>query len=423
MAFSKRPHHAGDDDGDLFYSRKKFKSTDRDSRPRMEPQQKHSNRGSLGSHEATSTKGAPSTDALRKAPSSVLSEVTSGLPPLPPIDESFQAATFTHKSSINTYDRNVISSASGRFHDVSYERLEFLGDAYLEVFASQIIWDRFSHAINAGKMSQIRELLVKNETLSEYSRAYGFDTRVKVGDQEGMSMHSKGNKGFNKVLGDVLEAYVAAVILSDPQQGFAVAEKWLYGLWAPRLHEMEQKYLSKNSGPGQESTANHMTTYNPGAKMELQRRIELTHSTKIQYESYQASVELKGDRLGQTKHFIAVYLTGYGMEKTELGRGEGLNKVEAGNWAANDAMLGPNKAIVDACAEECSKVKEKRRKEREARLAKELSGQTGGTLARDHREKQDGNIVIQPRDLSKETEKLSFASLLLKTAAKQEQRK
>ena len=70
---------------------------------------------------------------------------------------------------------------------------------------------------------------------------------------------------------------------------------------------------------------------------------------KLFYETYQDSIELKGDKLGQTRHFIAVYLTGYGYEKKLLGKGEGKNKVEAGNWAAIEAMYGDSKDLVDEC--------------------------------------------------------------------------
>ena len=92
---------------------------------------------------------------------------------------------------------------------MSYERLEFLGDAYIELIASRLIFERFVQ-LTAGQMSQLRELLVKNETLGEYSKAYGFDKRLEAGAIEKMmedsrSSGGKGNKAFNKVMGDVFE--------------------------------------------------------------------------------------------------------------------------------------------------------------------------------------------------------------------------
>ena len=113
-------------------------------------------------------------------PSSVRAEVSpyvpfvvaKNLPPLPEInDSSLVESPFRHKSASYGYDRSSTTS------DVTYERLEFLGDAYLELFASRLIYHHFP-ALQAGAQSQVRELLVKNETLSEYARLYGFQDRV-----------------------------------------------------------------------------------------------------------------------------------------------------------------------------------------------------------------------------------------------------
>lgn len=396
---------------------KKYKSAGRDSN-------RHG--GSLLPHSGTPL---PFQEAVEKLPPSrgtlgcvsphMPYQVPPGLPPLPEIDDSLSTAPFTHKSSIHTYDRTVTSSVSGKYQDVTYERLEFLGDAYIEIFASRLIWDRFYHLSTAGQMSQIREALVKNETLSEYSRAYGFDKRVKVGDWDSMQASSKGNKGFNKVLGDVFEAYMAAVVLSDPEHGFAVAEKWMFGLWAPKLYEMAQKgeYRTSSFDLTHIAGADPSKTYDPSAKVTLQQRIVLNESVKLEYEPYMDSVELKGEMLGLNKHFIAVYLTGYGYEKVQLGKGEGKNKVEAGNWAATDAMHGEHKAIVDKCADQCRKIKEKKRLEKEAKMEKELTG-TGA----EPREKITKKEVLKDgmgKKVSREEEKAAFANLILQTAAKQ----
>jgi ribonuclease-3 len=77
---------------------------------------------------------------------------------------------------------------------------------------------------------------------------------------------------------------------------------------------------------------------------------------------------------GQNRHFIAVHLTGYGYEKKLLGQGEGKNKVEAGNWAAIEAMYGESKAIVDECEQKLIVMKEHKKQEKEAREMAAASG-------------------------------------------------
>src|SRR5690606_10445636 len=85
-----------------------------------------------------------------------------------------------------------------------------------------------------GQISQLRELLVKNETLAEFATDYGFDRRLSVPlDHRGQA------KRWIKIKGDVFEAYVAAVILSNPDSGFRSVESWLDELWLPKLRNAQ----------------------------------------------------------------------------------------------------------------------------------------------------------------------------------------
>jgi ribonuclease III len=299
--------------------------------------------------------------------------IAPGLPPLPAIpDPELEASVFRHKSTIGSYNRSNESA-------LSYEKLEFLGDAYLETIASRLLYERFN-ALPSGYQSQLRELLVKNTTLSDLSRGCGFEKRLKLNAADYKAMleagevHDrqavKGNKGYDKILADVFEAYVAAVIISNGDEGFAIAETWLTGLWAPKL--LEAMANDKALVPSTYARLHHdpqadpLAVYNPQAKAELQKKVLCSGlGVKLDYEPYAASVELKGDQLGQNRHFIAVYLSGYGYQKKLLGKGEGRNKVEAGNWAAMRA-LHEHKELLDECEKQYHEYREKRRKEKEA---------------------------------------------------------
>lgn len=344
----KRPHPT---DGEQAYTHKKPKEHHHAVQPATHLPQ---------------TSSSPPPAPVVRVPAYTPFTTSTRLPLLPPIlTPSLQAAPFKHKST-TSYSRTTSSTP-----DPTYERLEFLGDAYIELIASRLIYARFGH-LPAGRQSQLRELVVKNETLAEYSRAYGFDKRVEVSSMEQMvnEAKQKGNKGFNKVLGDVFEAYVAAVILSDEEHGFATAEKWLTGLWARKLEDAAREDRMNGGGVSLthlDSTADLKRIYDPTAKEQLQKRI-LGNQVTLKYEPWKPTVELKGDLLGQNRHFIALYLTGYGFERKLLGKGEGKNKVEAGNWAAVEAMHGEAKGLVEEC-EEKLKVIKREREEMKAKLA------------------------------------------------------
>ena len=238
------------------------------------------------------------------------------LPTLPSIlDKSLEELVFTHEAA-----------EGGNAHsNHSYERLEFLGDAYIELIASRLIYLRFPKRA-AGKLSQIRESLVKNETLAGYALRYGFDERAHV-PREYKNFQSN-NKLWTKALGDIFEAYLAAIVLSDPENGFDVAENWLTELWSPKLLNEENDLPLDHE-----------------AKSVLARKI-LGKGIKIDYRSEEAPKQIK--REGKIWYTIAVYLTGWGWQNQRLGAGKGLNMKEAGARAASEALTNPLVAKISA---------------------------------------------------------------------------
>jgi len=233
------------------------------------------------------------------------------VPPLPSIDKQYEEPVFTHPS---------LASQEGLHSKmVSYDRLEFLGDAYLEIIASRLIFDSYQH-LPAGRMSQMRELLIKNDTLSQFTTLYGFDKRLKTAP----SKERDTAQGWLKAKGDVFEAYVAAVILSDPVSGYKTAQEWLTKLWEPKIKDF-------NTGP-----------IDVKSKEELARKI-MAKGVKISYVDERPPVIHRGK--GIETYYVGVYVTGWGWENQHLGSGKGLSKVAAGMEAAAQAL--ENHPLID----------------------------------------------------------------------------
>ncbi|EAW14653.1 ribonuclease III [Aspergillus clavatus NRRL 1] len=199
----------------------------------------------------------------------------------------------------------------GKDLNSTYDRLEILGDAYIELIATKLIWNEFKD-LSSGRISQMRELLVKNETLSEFAALYGFDSRAAVPHD-----YLNQPKRWTKTKGDIFESYVAAVILSRPLDGYSVAERWLTQLWLPKLRctALRQPRLD--------------------AKEALAKKI-MAKGIKLRYiDEYPPSRPSGGV---QTFH-IALYLTGWGWHNRHLGSGQGPSKAIAGDAAARQALL------------------------------------------------------------------------------------
>ncbi|KAJ5350494.1 hypothetical protein N7541_008221 [Penicillium brevicompactum] len=213
------------------------------------------------------------------------------------LDHKLERAVFTHPAMSNN-------------SEMTYDRLEILGDAYIELIATKIIWKMFPK-LPAGRISQIRETLVKNETLSGFAESFGFDRRVSAPPD-----YSTPSKRWTKTKGDVFEAYVAAIILSDPVGGYQSAETWLNKLWMPILNGLGHQTGELRS------------------KEALAKKI-MGKNVKLEYIEARPSIQHKG---GTQTFFIAVYLTGWGWHKRLLGSGQGLSKAAAGDEAAKEVL-------------------------------------------------------------------------------------
>lgn len=401
MTTHKRPHNG---DGYSSASKRHHHSSETNSYHR--PSQSHRDRHDRNRNNNTRPPSSAAADTT--------TSTTTTLPPLPPIKPQYQKTAFCHKS-LYTTSRELATS------DLTYERLEFLGDAYIELFASRLIYESYSH-LPAGRMSQVRELLVKNETLAELSRSYGFDQKIDVGAEIGELLrdsHGKGNKGYNKIVGDVFEAYVAAVVLSDFEgKGFEKAEGWCRDLWEGKLERAKKEDRSllpppppppptlaarrgdeaKDDEEKEEEADDNIhlhllrTTYDPNAKATLQKRIYHQPLIRLFYETDRPTIELKGDQKGQNVHFIALYVEEEASasaadenisKKTLLAKGQGKNKVEAGNWAAVEAMYGPMRQRVEELEGRVREEKARRAREREEGILKKVVEGTTATTAAD----------------------------------------
>jgi ribonuclease-3 len=111
----------------------------------------------------------------------------------------------------------------------SNERLEFLGDAVLELCVSQEIYRRYEGA-DEGLLTKVRARLVKTATLAEVARSLGLDRSLCLGRGE----EAQGGRGRDSLLADSLEALFGAVFLDG---GFDAARELVLRLLEARFPE------------------------------------------------------------------------------------------------------------------------------------------------------------------------------------------
>ncbi|MCY7305003.1 MAG: ribonuclease III, partial [Rhodoferax sp.] len=96
------------------------------------------------------------------------------------------------------------------------ERLEFLGDAVLNLAVADLLYARL-HLLPEGDLSRVRANLVKQDTLHELAVELDLPEVIRLGEGEMRS----GGKKRPSILADVLEALIGAVYLDG---GFGSAQ-------------------------------------------------------------------------------------------------------------------------------------------------------------------------------------------------------
>jgi ribonuclease-3 len=188
------------------------------------------------------------------------------------------------------------SSYSNEHQCENYERLEFLGDAVLELVTSDYFYQKTTY--KEGEMSKIRASFVCEKALATYAKNLNMEKYIKVG-------HGQEKNINDTIIADVFEAVIGAIYLD---QGFRVAKKYLDDIIVP--------YIKANK--------NFLIDY----KSTLQEMVQ-TDKKSLEYIMINESgpahdkkfvVEVKIDGM--------VYGIGIGKSKKEAEQNAALNAIE-----------------------------------------------------------------------------------------------
>jgi len=112
------------------------------------------------------------------------------------------------------------------------ERLEFLGDAVLQLVISELVFEKTQTA-SEGQLSRLRSTLVKDTTLAEIATFLDIGEHLILGSGERKS----GGHRRSSILADAVEAIFGAVYIDA---GLAGARKIIHTAYGDRLHELPE---------------------------------------------------------------------------------------------------------------------------------------------------------------------------------------
>jgi ribonuclease-3 len=110
------------------------------------------------------------------------------------------------------------------------ERLEFLGDAVLELVVTEKLYQNLPEATE-GELTKLRAALVSRDTLARLARVTGLGDYLYLGKGE----EASGGRDKPANLANVLEAVIAAVFLD---QNLPAAKNFILSLFQPELEKV-----------------------------------------------------------------------------------------------------------------------------------------------------------------------------------------
>ena len=119
-------------------------------------------------------------------------------------DQGLLRQALVHRSYLNEHPGSPLES---------YERMEFLGDAVLELAVSTALYDQLP-SLSEGELTKLRSQLVCGESLAGAARSIGLGDALLLGRGE----ETTGGRSRNTILAAAFEAVVAAVFLDRGYQ-------------------------------------------------------------------------------------------------------------------------------------------------------------------------------------------------------------
>ena len=143
-------------------------------------------------------------------------------------DKSLLKQALTHSSFSNEQKINKLRN---------YERLEFLGDAVLELISSKFFFLE-NPDMSEGQMTKLRSSMVCEQALAFCAKDINLGDYLLLGKGE----EATGGRERESIISDVMEALIGALYLDG---GFEVAEKFVHTYVLSDLENKQLFYDSK----------------------------------------------------------------------------------------------------------------------------------------------------------------------------------
>ena len=180
------------------------------------------------------------------------------------------------------------------------ERLEFLGDAVLQLVVTDLLYESYPQ-LAEGQMAKVRASVVSRGTLAEIAKKLDLGQYIELAPSE----EATGGRGKESILADAVEAVIGAIYLDG---GIDPVGQMILRLWSDRVAERAKQ---------------------PGVKDYKTRLQEV-----VARDGERPEYTVEGSGPDHDRRFSAVVR----VASQELGSGEGRSKKQAEQEAARMAL-------------------------------------------------------------------------------------
>ncbi|MEK9156490.1 MAG: ribonuclease III [Patescibacteria group bacterium] len=217
-------------------------------------------------------------------------------------DKELLERVFIHRSYLNEHKE---------LRKEHNERLEFLGDAVLELTVTCFLYDNFRKP--EGEMTAWRSALVKGESLSREAKRLGMNGLIRTSRGEARNV----GKARDLILANAFEALIGAIYLD---QGFSVASEFVEKNICYKLNEILEQGLY----------------YDPKSRFQ-----ELSQESLGVTPTYEVISEEGPDH-------AKIFCVGAYLDENQVAKGVGPSKQRAQTEAARKALESWDKIIKSA---------------------------------------------------------------------------
>lgn len=209
---------------------------------------------------------------------------------------------FSNKQLLETAFTHTSFANEHRLLKISHnERLEFLGDAVLQLLISEYLYQKYPKKPE-GDLSKLRAMIVREESLAGFARDCQFDRFIKLGKGEEKS----GGRNRDTILGDAFEAFLGALLLD---KGLSRVKTFIYQVMIPKVEAGDFEMIKDY-------------------KTHLQELLQVNGDVDIRYQVI-SEIGPAHDKMFQVEVLV---------EGKSLGTGQGRSKKLAEQEAAKKAV-------------------------------------------------------------------------------------